>query len=76
MISQVTICGKKICCDFLRYYKHDKCQILHDGSTHCALPVRTTSRDLVGLSRSQQCQTVLTEKLMFLSDSVETLHHC
>ena len=63
MISQVTICGKKICCDFLRYYKHDKCQILHDGSTHQTLPIHTTFSDLDCISRSQLCQTVFAEIL-------------
>ena len=47
-------------------YKYVKCQALHDGSIHWALPV----------SRSQQWQTVLTENFMFLSDYVETLYNC
>ena len=52
---------------FLRHYKCNKCQTLHDGITHWVLPVNTTFNDLYHISRSRQCQRVLTENLMFLS---------
>ena len=55
-------------CIFLGHHKYDKCQTLHDGSAHCALLIYATFSDLDCISRSQQWQTVLTEKVMFLSD--------
>ena len=39
-------------------------------------PFIPLSVTLIVISRSQQCQTVLNEKLMFLSDKVETLYAC
>ena len=33
--------------------KYDKCQTLHDGTTHQVLPVHTTFSDLDHISRSQ-----------------------
>ena len=45
-----------------------KCQTLHDGSAHRALPILTTFCDLYCISRSQQYQTVLSKNFMFLSD--------
>ena len=44
------------------------CQTLHDGSAYRALPIHTTFSDLHCISRSLLCQTVLTKKLMFLSN--------
>ena len=44
-----------------------------DGTTHWALPVHSTFSDLDHISRSQQCQTILTENLMYWSYQVETL---
>ena len=55
-------------CNFLRHYKSDECQTLHDGSTHWALPAHAIFSDLDSISRSQQCQTALTEHFMFQSD--------
>ena len=54
--------------DLLRHRKCDKCQTLHYGITHQALPVHTTFRYLYPTSRSQQCRTVLTENVVFLSN--------
>ena len=54
-------------CEFLGHYNYDKCQTVHDGSTHWTLPIHTTFSDFDCISRSQQCQTVLTENFMFLS---------
>ena len=62
------ICGKKNC-NFLRHYKHDKCQTLHDGSTYNLGTHSYHFTDLDCILRSQQQrQAVLTENLMFLSD--------
>ena len=33
---------KLLCCNFFRHYEYDKCQTLHVGTTHWALPVHTT----------------------------------
>ena len=49
-------------------YKCDKCQALHDGTTHWALPAHTTSSDLYHISRLQQCQTIWAENFMCSSD--------
>ena len=38
--------------------------------------MQLTFSDLDCISRSQQCQTVLTENVMFLSSEVETLYGC
>ena len=54
-------------CDFLGHCEYEKFQTSHDG-THSALPMHTTFDDLDYISRSQQCQTVLTKNFMFLSD--------
>ena len=48
---------------FSEHCKYSNCQTLHDGNIDLALPIRTTC-----ISRSQQCQTVLTENFMFLFD--------
>ena len=61
-----TLCSKSARKCATLHYKYDKCQTLHDGSTHKALPIHTTFSDLDCISRSQQCQTVLTENFMFL----------
>ena len=49
-------------CNFLGHYKCDKCQTLHDGTTHWAFPVHTIFIDLDHISRSQQCQIGLNKK--------------
>ena len=46
------------------------------GTTHWGLPVDYTFSDLDIISRSQQCQTVLTENCMFLSNEIQTLCDC
>ena len=71
--SSVWACRKLQHCDLLRHRKYDKCQTLHDGTTCSALLVHTTFSDLDHISKSQQCETVLTENFVFLSDEVETL---
>ena len=63
------------CCDFVRHYKCDKCQTLHDGTAYWALAVHTIFSDLDHISR-RQCQTVLTEDVMFLSHQFETVWVC
>ena len=45
-------------------------------STHWALPIHATFSDLDNIWRSQQCQKVLTEFFMFVSNSAETLQDC
>ena len=52
---------------FLRHFKCNKCQTLRDGTAHWTLRVHYTFNDLDIISSSQQCQTVLTENLMWLS---------
>ena len=47
--------------DFLRHHKCNKCQTLHGGTSHWALPDHCTFCDLDITSRSEQCQTILTE---------------
>ena len=42
-------------------------QTLHGDSAYRALPIHTTFIDFDCILRSQQCQTVLTENVMFLS---------
>ena len=56
--GRLSICGKNLCVA-IGHYKYDKCQALHDGSTHWALPIYTTNLDCI--SKSQQYQTVLTD---------------
>ena len=46
---------------------------MHDGTTHWSVPDPTSFSDLDCISRLQQCQTVVTENVMFLCDSFETL---
>ena len=41
-----------------------------------ALPVHITLSDLDHISGAQQCRTVLTENVMFLSSKAETLQDC
>ena len=53
---------------FSQTYKCDKCQTLHDGTSLWALPVHTIFREQDHISKSWQCQTVLTADLLFLSD--------
>ena len=55
-------------CDFLEHYKYDKCQSLHRGSAHLAVPLHTTFSDRGCISAKQQCQTHITETFMFLFD--------
>ena len=59
---------KLLDCDFLRHHKYDKCQTLHDDSIYWGLPIHTTFSGLDCIWRPQQCQTILTENFMFLSD--------
>ena len=42
-------------CYFLGHYKYHKCQTLHDGSAHSALPIHTAFSDLDCILKSQQC---------------------
>ena len=72
----IVIMWQKPNCNFLRHYEYDKCQTFHDGSTHWTLPIYTTFSDLDCIWRSEQCQTVLTENVMFLSDYDETVYDC
>ena len=44
---------KLLHCDFLRPCKNNKCQTLHDGGTHSALPIHTICSDLDCILRSQ-----------------------
>ena len=60
MASLLSICGKNCSIVIFSDTKYEKCQTLHDGSTHWALPIPC-------ISRSQRCQTVLTENFMFSS---------
>ena len=62
------------CCDFLWQYKYLRCQTLHDGSAHWALPSHTTFSDLDCISRSQQCQTVST--VMHVQGKLLTVFIC
>ena len=63
----MSVCGKNFnVMIFLDTVNYDKCQTLHDVSAYRALPIYTTFSDRDCTCRSQQCQTVLTEKLMFL----------
>ena len=55
-------------CDFLEHHEYDKCQTLHDGSTHWALTIHTTFSEFDCISRSQQCQTALPENVMYCAD--------
>ena len=64
----MSVCGKNFNDGIFSDTKSDKCQTLHDGSTHLALPIHITFSDLDCISRLQQCQTVLTENVMFFSD--------
>ena len=41
---------------------------LHDGTTQGALPFHYTFSDLDLISKSQQCQAILTESFVFLSN--------
>ena len=54
------------CFDIFGHYKCDICETLHYGTAHLALPVLTTFGDHDQISRSQECQTVLTEHFMIL----------
>ena len=61
----------------------NKCQTLHDGdhdfawfTSYWVLPHHSTSSDLDHIWRSQQCQTLYAENLIFLHDWVETLYDC
>ena len=38
----------------------NKCQTLHGGTTHLALPIHSTLNDLYYISKSQHCHTILT----------------
>ena len=62
-------CGKKKKKrgDFLGHRKCDKGKTFHNFPTYWALPTHTTVSDLEYISRSQQCQTLLTENFMFSS---------
>ena len=44
---------------------------MHDGSTHGALPIHAAFSDLDSMTGPQQCKTVLTESVMFLSNQAE-----
>ena len=72
----VEACQKRSPCDFVGQYTCDKCQSLHGGSIYRTSPLPTTFSDLWHISRSQQCQTVLTENFIFLSNLVEALYDC
>ena len=50
---------------FSRHLKCNKCQTLYDGTTCLVVPVHYTFSDLDSISKSQQCQTVVTENCMF-----------
>ena len=39
--------AKALSCDFFTCYKYGKCQTLHDGSTHSALPIHSTLSDMI-----------------------------
>ena len=69
--SIVCTCQKEYW-NLLGHHECDKCQTLHSGTTHCALPVHTTFSDLDQISWSPQCWTVLYENFVFLSCYVET----
>ena len=47
---------------------YDNYQTLYDDSAHWALPIYTIFNDPDCNSRPLQCQTVLTENCIFLSD--------
>ena len=71
MLGCPTDCPGVLKTDFLG--QHNKCSTLHDGTAHETLNFDTTSSDLDHVSSSQQCQTVLTENVTFLSDYLEAL---
>ena len=60
-------CQKLWRCGFLWHYTCYKCQILHD-TTHWALLAHTILSDIGRISLSQECQTILTENVMFSFD--------
>ena len=59
----VLVAQKLLCFNFLGLHKCGICKTLHDGISYGALPMCTTFSDLDHISRSWQCQTVLTENL-------------
>ena len=50
-------CQKLLTLGFSQHHKCNKCQTLHDGTTHQALPVHDTFSDLYIIKRSQQCHS-------------------
>ena len=52
----------------LQLHSCDKGQSVHDGITHWSVPDPTSFSDLDCISRLQQCQTAVTENVMFLCD--------
>ena len=61
--------------DFLGHCKSDKCQTLHDGTTHWAYPFVPLSVTMT-VFQGHSSQTASTENFMFLSDYVEALLDC
>ena len=64
--SSVWTCRKLEHWDFLRQHECDQPRTLHNGAIDWASPVHTTFIDRDHISRSPQCQTLGTEKLMFI----------
>ena len=77
-VGRLSLCGKHfnvaIFSDTIPMINGKLCMML--VPMHRALPIRTTFSDLDCISMSQQCQTVLTEKFMLISDQVETFYDC
>ena len=73
----LSVCGKNFNIAIFSDIINDTGQTPHDGSsTHWALPIDTTFSDLDCISKSQQCQTGLTENSIFSSDYVGRLYDC
>ena len=51
-------------------------QTLHDGNTQSALPFHITFNDLDHSLEPKQCETVLAENFMFVSDEVDFCMMC
>ena len=50
--------------NFLGHYTYDNCQTFHDGSIHWALSIHTAFSVLDCISKSQQCETFLSENVL------------
>ena len=62
-------------CNFLRNHKRDQCpsMMVLPTQLYLFIPLSVT---LTNISRSQQCQTLLTENMTGLFDQLQTLREC